>query len=89
MANDTYASEDLVQEILTGAQLRESDIRAQRRRVAVLTERLRAIPDVPGARDLLSVVDNLERALTGTPGTVRPGLQASGKPTPVAFQDLA
>jgi pyruvate-ferredoxin/flavodoxin oxidoreductase len=53
--------EDLVQMILDAPQVRESEILAQRTRVAVLTQRLRALGDVPGALDLLSVVDHLVR----------------------------
>jgi len=53
--------ENLVTAILDAKQVRESDIRAQRVRVAVLAEKLRALGDVPGAKDLLSVVDHLVR----------------------------
>ena len=53
--------DDLVQMILDAPQVRESEILAQRTRVAVLTQRLRALGDVPGALDLLSVVDHLVR----------------------------
>ena len=53
--------EELVHEILRAPQVRESEIRAQRVRVSVLTQRLRALGDVPGALDLLSVVDHLVR----------------------------
>jgi pyruvate-ferredoxin/flavodoxin oxidoreductase len=51
----------MVDEILQAPQLRESDIRAQRRRIAALTSRLRGMPDVAIAQDLLSVVDHLVR----------------------------
>ena len=54
--------EELVQAILTAPQVQESEIRAQRARVADLTQRLRALGDsTPGAQDLLSVVDHLVR----------------------------
>ncbi|MDR1990881.1 MAG: pyruvate:ferredoxin (flavodoxin) oxidoreductase [Acidobacteriaceae bacterium] len=53
--------EDLVQSILDAPQVRESEIRAQRSRVATLTERLGALGDLPAAKDLLSVVDHLVR----------------------------
>jgi pyruvate-ferredoxin/flavodoxin oxidoreductase len=53
--------EDLVQAILDAPQVRESDIRAQRQRVAALIARVRALGDVPGAADLLSVADHLVR----------------------------
>jgi pyruvate-ferredoxin/flavodoxin oxidoreductase len=52
---------DLVQAILDAPQIRESDIRAQRMRVAELTERARALGDVPAAKDLLSLIDHLVR----------------------------
>jgi len=53
--------EELVQAILHAPQVRESEIRAQRVRVSVLTQRLRALGDAPSALDLLSVVDHLVR----------------------------
>lgn len=53
--------EDLVAAILAAPQVRESDIRAQRDRVATLVERLRAQGDDPAAKDLLSVVGHLVR----------------------------
>ena len=52
---------ELVQAILDAPQVRESDIRAQRARVAVLIERVRAAGDTPLAKDMLSVVDHLVR----------------------------
>jgi pyruvate-ferredoxin/flavodoxin oxidoreductase len=51
----------LVEEIMTAPQVRESEIRAQRARVAELIRRLEALPDDPTAKDLLSVVDHLVR----------------------------
>jgi pyruvate-ferredoxin/flavodoxin oxidoreductase len=53
--------EDLVLSILAAPQVRESEIRAQRARVSVLTQRLRSLGNAPGALDLLSVVDHLVR----------------------------
>jgi pyruvate-ferredoxin/flavodoxin oxidoreductase len=53
--------EDFVEAILNAPQVRESDIRAQRQRVAILIERLHALGDRPGAKDLLSVADHLVR----------------------------
>jgi len=53
--------EELVQAILDAPQVRESEIRAQRVRVSVLTQRLNAMGNAPGALDLLSVVDHLVR----------------------------
>ncbi|HVC59818.1 MAG TPA: pyruvate:ferredoxin (flavodoxin) oxidoreductase [Acetobacteraceae bacterium] len=58
--------EELVQAILDAPQVRESEIRAQRARVSVLTQRLRALcdasgGDAAGALNLLSVVDHLVR----------------------------
>ncbi len=41
--------------------MQESEIRAQRARVATLIERLRALGDDAAAKDLLSVVDHLVR----------------------------
>ena len=51
----------LVDEILNAPQVQESEIRAQRARVAELIRRLRALPEDPMAQDLLSVVDHLVR----------------------------
>jgi pyruvate-ferredoxin/flavodoxin oxidoreductase len=51
---------DLVDAILAAPQVQESEIRAQRARVTVLTSRLRKLDD-PRAADLLSVVDHLVR----------------------------
>ena len=51
---------DLVEAVLTAPQVQESEIRAQRDRVAELTRRLRTL-DGPRAKDLLSVVDQLVR----------------------------
>jgi pyruvate-ferredoxin/flavodoxin oxidoreductase len=51
---------DLVQEILEAPQLRESEIRAQRRRVADLARRLEALSG-PAVEDLRSVLDHLIR----------------------------
>jgi len=52
---------ELVEDILTAPQLRESEIRAQRGRVAELIRRLKALPEDAVAKDLLSVVDRLVR----------------------------
>jgi pyruvate-ferredoxin/flavodoxin oxidoreductase len=52
---------ELVDAILTAPQLHESEIRAQRGRVATLIERLRTLGDDPAAKHLLSVVDHLVR----------------------------
>jgi pyruvate-ferredoxin/flavodoxin oxidoreductase len=52
---------DLVEEILTAPQRRESEIRAQHARVAALNQRLRMLPDDPAANDLLSVADHFVR----------------------------
>jgi pyruvate-ferredoxin/flavodoxin oxidoreductase len=52
---------DLVQAILNAPQVRESDIRAQRLRVATLIERVRRLGDSSVAKDLLSLVDHLVR----------------------------
>ena len=52
---------DLVEEVLTAPQTRESEIRAQRDRVAALVERLQTLRADPVAKDLLSVVDHLVR----------------------------
>jgi pyruvate-ferredoxin/flavodoxin oxidoreductase len=51
---------ELVEAALSAPQVRESEIRAQRNRVASLTQRLRGVDD-PRARDLLSVMDHLVR----------------------------
>ena len=51
---------DLVDEIMTAPQLRESELRAQRERLAVLAQRLADIPG-PDAEDLRSVLDHLVR----------------------------
>jgi pyruvate-ferredoxin/flavodoxin oxidoreductase len=51
----------LVEAILSAPQFRESEIVAQRGRVAELTARLRALGDEPEAKNLLSVVDHLVR----------------------------
>jgi pyruvate-ferredoxin/flavodoxin oxidoreductase len=51
---------DLVDEILAAPQVRESELRRQRERIAVLRERLATL-DGPAARDLGSVVDHLVR----------------------------
>jgi pyruvate-ferredoxin/flavodoxin oxidoreductase len=51
----------LVEAILAAPQIRESEILAQRRRVAELRGRLTAMGDVPRALDLLSVLDHLIR----------------------------
>ena len=53
--------EELVQAVVGASQERESEIRAQRVRVSMLTQKLRALGDVPAAKDLLSVVDHLVR----------------------------
>jgi pyruvate-ferredoxin/flavodoxin oxidoreductase len=50
-----------VQAILNAPQVRESDIRAQRLRVATLIERVRRLGDSSVAKDLLSLVDHLVR----------------------------
>ncbi len=52
---------DLVGAILNAPQIHESDIRAQRQRVATLIERVRALGDRPAAKDLLSLADHLVR----------------------------
>jgi pyruvate-ferredoxin/flavodoxin oxidoreductase len=51
---------DLAKAIAVAPQIQESEIRAQRVRVAELKLRLLALPD-PAAKDLLSVVDHLVR----------------------------
>lgn len=53
--------EDLVAAILSAPQIRESEIRAQRERVATLKTRLLAHRDAPNAQHLLSVIDHLVR----------------------------
>ena len=53
--------EDLVAAILDAPQIRESEIRAQRERVAALKTKLLALTDDPAAAHLLSVVDHLVR----------------------------
>ena len=53
--------EDLVTEILAAPQIAESEIRAQRERVALLKTRLLALGDDPAAKHLISVVDHLVR----------------------------
>ncbi|HEX2942151.1 MAG TPA: pyruvate:ferredoxin (flavodoxin) oxidoreductase [Rhodopila sp.] len=52
---------DAVEEILSAPQKYESEIRAQRVRVAGLIDRLKALGNDPVAKDLLSVVDHLVR----------------------------
>jgi pyruvate-ferredoxin/flavodoxin oxidoreductase len=52
---------DLVEEVLTAPQRRESEIRAQRSRVAALIEQLQTLREDPVAKDLLSVIDHLVR----------------------------
>ena len=52
---------DLVEAILAAPQIRESEIVAQRGRVAELTRRLEKMGDDPRAQNLLSVVDHLVR----------------------------
>jgi pyruvate-ferredoxin/flavodoxin oxidoreductase len=52
---------DLVEAILTAPQVQESEIRAQRLRVADLNHRLHAVGGDPTAKALLSVVDHLVR----------------------------
>jgi pyruvate-ferredoxin/flavodoxin oxidoreductase len=72
---------DLVEEILTASQTRESEIRAQRDRVAALIERLQTLRADPVAKDLLSVIDHLVRGRRGVPegerGPWRIGLSGS------------
>ena len=53
--------DELVQAILTAPQVQESEIRAQRGRVAELMQRLHTFNGSPAAHDLLSVVDHLVR----------------------------
>jgi pyruvate-ferredoxin/flavodoxin oxidoreductase len=52
---------DLVEAILTAPQVHESEIRAQRLRVADLIQRLQTLGGDPAAKALLSVVDHLVR----------------------------
>ncbi len=52
--------ETLVRELLDAAQSRESELRAQRERIAMLKTRLEPL-DSPASRDLLSVADHLLR----------------------------
>ncbi len=52
---------ELVEAILTAPQVQESEIRAQRLRVAALITRLQVMGDDPAAKALLSVVDHLVR----------------------------
>ncbi len=53
--------EDLVQAILNAPQIRESEIRAQRERVALLKARALGLKHDATAKDLLSVIDHLVR----------------------------
>ncbi len=53
--------EELVADILSAPQIRESEIRAQRERVGLLKTRLLALKDNAKVQDLLSVVDHLVR----------------------------
>jgi pyruvate-ferredoxin/flavodoxin oxidoreductase len=57
----TKVGVDLVEAILTAPQVHESEIRAQRLRVADLIERLQTLGGDPAAKALLSVVDRLVR----------------------------
>ena len=52
--------QDLVEAVIAAPQIRESEIRAQRERVAELARRARTL-DVPAAQHLLSVVDHFVR----------------------------
>ncbi|MFO1035348.1 MAG: pyruvate:ferredoxin (flavodoxin) oxidoreductase [Geminicoccaceae bacterium] len=52
---------DLVETALTAPQIRESEILAQRARVAELRQKLNDMGDDPRAKDLLSVLDHLIR----------------------------
>ncbi len=52
---------DLVEQILAAPQVQESEIRAQRARVAELVRRLQTLGGDPAAKDLLSVADHLVR----------------------------
>ncbi len=51
---------DLVEAVVTAPQIRESEIRTQRARVAELADRVRGL-DTPAARQLLSLVDHFVR----------------------------
>jgi pyruvate-ferredoxin/flavodoxin oxidoreductase len=53
--------QSLVDALLSAPQIRESEIRAQRLRVAELQVRLDGMGDTPAALDLLSVIDHLIR----------------------------
>lgn len=52
---------ELVEAAIAAPQIRESDIAAQRQRVAALQTRLEALGDAPGTKDLLSVLDHMVR----------------------------
>jgi pyruvate-ferredoxin/flavodoxin oxidoreductase len=52
---------DLIESILIAPQVQESEIRAQRQRVADLIQRLQTLRGDPAARALLSVIDHLVR----------------------------
>jgi pyruvate-ferredoxin/flavodoxin oxidoreductase len=52
---------DLVEEVLTAPQTRESELRAQRHRVAALIKRLQTLRADPVAKHLLSLADHLVR----------------------------
>lgn len=52
---------ELVEAAIAAPQVRESEIAAQRKRVATLQSRAAALGDMPGARDLLSVLDHMVR----------------------------
>ncbi|MGA8759110.1 MAG: thiamine pyrophosphate-dependent enzyme, partial [Stellaceae bacterium] len=52
---------DLVADVLSASQDRESEIRAQHQRVTTVIERLKTLTDDSDAKDLLSVVDHLVR----------------------------
>ena len=52
---------DLVEDILSAPQDRESEIRAQHQRVTTVIERLKTLTDDTAAKDLLSVADHLVR----------------------------
>jgi pyruvate-ferredoxin/flavodoxin oxidoreductase len=57
----TKVGVDLVEAILTAPQVHESEIRAQRLRVADVIERLQTLGDDPASKALLSVVNHLVR----------------------------
>jgi pyruvate-ferredoxin/flavodoxin oxidoreductase len=57
----TKVGVDLVEAMLTAPQVHESEIRAQRLRVADLIQRLQTLGGDPAAKALLSVVDHLVR----------------------------